>query len=369
MEQQKPTLLYVDDVYANLVLFQQTFKKEYDIILTESPHEALEILEKKDIQVIVSDQRMPAMTGTELLEIVAQKYPDISRYLLTAYKDVETVIEGINKGRIHGFIEKPIKANEIRAKINSSLEVYYLKKKNEQILKELEQANTALLDMDGLKSEIINAISSEISPPLNRIMGTLHLLKTKIQGGELTDVVNILDHSVFKLEQLSMLAKQISILKSPGYTLEKHPIPIKQLMQYSSIEAKEELKDLDIDLVIKKDSGDYTLDGDSDLLVSCLINLILFAKEHTAANGKILINSLQSGGELGCQVVDSGSNYSEALFSQLTNQFSTTNSPLNLSMGIGMAVSKIIMEAHGGQLVFEKTEDNKGKMKMVFPNE
>jgi K+-sensing histidine kinase KdpD len=166
-----------------------------------------------------------------------------------------------------------------------------------------------------------------------------------------------------------MLSKQISTLKSPGYNLVKQPIPIKQLIQYSSIETKEELKDLDIDLSIHLDPDDYELDGDSDLLVSCLINLILFAKEHTVANGKILINSLMANGELGCQVLDSGSNYSESLFSQLIKQFSTSNPPLNLSMGIGLALSQIVMEAHGGQLIFEKTEDNKGKMKMVFPYE
>lgn len=369
MDQERPTLLYVDDLKVNLVLFQQTFKKDYDIIITESPQEALEILDEKEIQVIVSDHRMPEMTGTELLEIVTQKYPDIRRFLLTAYTDASTVIEAINVGRIHGFIEKPLKADEIRAKINNSLEVYFLRLKNKQILEELEKANTALLDMDGLKSEIINAISSEISAPLNRIMGTLHLLKTKIKGDELTEVVNILDQSVIKLEQFSMLAQQISTLKTPGHTLEKLSIPIKQLMQYSSIETKEELNDLGIDLVINLNSGDYKLEGDSSLLVSCLNNLILFAKEHTDANGKILINSPLSNGDVGCQVIDGGSNYSETFLSLLTNQFSRSNPPLNLSMGIGLAVSQIIMEAHGGQLIFEKTKDNKGQMKMVFPNE
>ena len=118
MIEEKATILYVDDLHVNLVLFKETFKKDYEIILTESPHEALKILEEKEVQVIVSDQRMPEMTGTELLEIVAEKYPDICRFLLTAYTDAETVIEGINVGRIHGFIQKPLKLGEIKSKIN-----------------------------------------------------------------------------------------------------------------------------------------------------------------------------------------------------------------------------------------------------------
>ena len=73
--------------------------------------------------------------------------------------------------------------------------------------------------------------------------------------------------------------------------------------------------------------------------------------------------------EVDLQIMDGGSNYSEALFSQLKYQFSASAPPLNLSMGIGLAVAKIIMEAHGGQLLFEKTADNKGNMKMLFSDE
>lgn len=369
MSKEKPAVLYVDDLRVNLMLFYETFKKDFDITLTEYPHEALKILEEKEIHVVVSDQRMPEMTGTELFEIVAEKYPDIRRYLLTAFTDAETVIEAVNVGRIHGFIEKPLKVSEIRDKINGSLEVYFLRKKNQQILEELEKVNAELLGVDGLKSEIINAISNEISPPLNRIMGTLHLLKSKIEGDELTEVVNILDQSVFKLEQFSMLAQQISTLKTPGFSLEKKPINLNQVIQYSSIETKEDLNDLDISLIMDIDSNDHQVEGDSDLLISCLISLILFAKEHTGENGKIVMTSIKSNGQVECVIEDGGNEYFDTLFGILADQFSAEAPPLNLSMGIGLAVSQVIMEAHGGQLIFERTEENKGKMKMVFPNE
>jgi signal transduction histidine kinase len=369
MTVEKPTILYVDDLHVNLKLFKEALKKDYEIILSETPHEALNILDEKEVQVIVSDQRMPEMTGTELLEIVAEKYPNIGRFLLTAYTDAETVIEAVNVGRIHGYMKKPMNANEIRSKINRSLELYYLRKRNAKILEELEEANAALRGVDGLKSELINAISSEISPPLNRIMGTLHLLKSRIEGDELTEVVNILDQSVLKLDQFSMLAQQISILKSPGYSLEKGPVPMKQIMQYSSIETKEELKESNMGLDLTIEPDDYAVEGDAELLASCLTSLILYAKEHTAGGDNILIKTLPKHEERGLQIIDGGSNYSEALFSQLKYQFSTSSPPLNLSMGIGLAVAQIIMEAHGGQLLFEKTADNKGKMKMLFSDE
>ena len=369
MSENKPAVLYVDDVPVNLVLFKETFKHDFDITLTEYPEEAIKIIEEKEIQVIISDQRMPGMTGIELLEIVSKKYPDIRRYLLTAFTDTETVIDAVNVGRVHGYIKKPFKADEVRTTIFNSLEVYLLKKKNGQILVELEKVNAELLNMDGLKSEIINSIGNEISPPLNRIMGTLHLLKSKIEGDELTEVVNILDQSVFKLEQFSTLAQQISILKSPGYELEKQQVSLKQVIQFSAIETSEELKDIDISLKKQLDSDDKQINGDSDLLVSCLVSLIRFAKEHTGNKGEILMSFSVQDGNVVCQVEDGGANYSDPLFGILSDQFSTKNNPLNLAMGIGLAVSQIIMDAHGGHLIFEKVSGEKGNMKMVFPNE
>jgi len=369
MSEKKPAVLYVDDVPVNLILFKETFKNDFDLTLTEYPREALNILEGKEIDVIISDQRMPEMTGIELLEIVAEKYPDIRRYLLTAFTDADTVIEAVNVGRVHGYIKKPLKADEIRATIKSSLEVLILKKKNQQILQELEKVNAELLNMDGLKSDIINSIRNEISPPLNQIMGTLHLLKNKIEGDELTEVVNILDQSVFKLEQFSTLAQQISTLKSPSFSLNKQQISITQVIQYGIIETSEELKDSDIKLVKHLDETNHQVLGNSDLLVSCLVNLIYFAKEHTAKNGEIFLGTSAQNGEVHCQIVDGGKNYSDPLSDILSDTFSTNNSPLNLSLGIGLSVSQIIMEVHGGHLIFEKNEGAPGTMKMVFPHE
>jgi len=369
MEESKPSVLYVDDLPVNLTLFRETFKNDFELSLTEFPREALKILEEKDIQVVVSDHRMPEMTGIELLEIVAKKYPDIRRYLLTAFTDPETVIEAINIGHVHGFIKKPIVANEIRSTIKDSLEIYLLRKKNRQILEELEKANAALLNLDGLKSEIINSITSEIRNPLSRIMGTLHMLKSKIKGDELSEAINILDESVFKLEQFSNLARQISILKSPEFSLDKQHVSMKKVIQYGSIETREELKDMDIRLKEKTNPTESMINGNSDLLVSCMINLIRFAKEHTANKGEILISFIEQNGELECCVTDGGSNYTDALFGVLKDQFSSGDKPLNFAMGIGLAASQMIMETHGGHLKFEETKGGKGLMKMTFPHE
>jgi len=367
MAQDLPTVLYVDDLPMNLKLFEAAFKKDYHIILTETPADALRILEEQEVQVLVSDQRMPEMTGTELLELVAERFPDVRRYLLTAFTDVDTILEAVNRGRIHGYIKKPMDKVEIINSINNSLESYYLRKQNQQMMGELEHANKELMNLDGLKSEIIHSISHEIRNPLNRIMGTLHLLKNKIEGDELSEVVNILDNSVSKLEGFSLLTRQISLLKSPGYQLKKSRLSIKQVIQFSVIETNEDIKENDMNLKLDIKVANAYVEGESGLLVSCLASLIQFAIEHTDKGGEITVVAEMDNEHLVCRVTDRGADYSDALVENLTAQFSSNNAALNLNMGIGLALSQMIMEAHQGNVRFEKTGDGFGCLMMEFP--
>ncbi len=362
----QPSVLYVDDLQTNLILFQATFEHDYHIILAESAERALEILEDNEIQVLVTDQRMPDMTGTELLEVVSRVYPEVRRFLLTAFTDFETVVEAVNKGHIHGYINKPLKSEEVRLAINNSLEMYYLRKKNQEMMIELEKANQELMGLDGIKSEIIMVISEEIRNPLNKIMGTLHLLKDKIEGQELADVINILDSSVSRLEEFSSMTEQISILKSPGHTLDMKELNLKQVIEYGMIEVSEELKEMGIAVELQNHTPDLTIKGKSDLLVSCLVNILRNAMKHTGRGETITLITDETERQVICEVIDQGKHYSEKLLEALANHLTATDHKSNLELGIDLAFSQMIMEAHGGRIVFEKANGNGASVKMLF---
>ncbi len=359
-------VLYVDDLQTNLILFQATFERDYNIILADSAAKALEIMKGQEIQVLVTDQRMPDMTGTELLEIVSRDYPEVRRFLLTAFTDFETVVEAVNKGHIHGYINKPLQAEEVRLAIGNSLEMYYLRKKNNEMMIELEKANQELTGLDGMKSEIIKVISQEIRNPLNRIMGTLHLLKDKMEGQELAGVINILDTSVSRLEEFSRMTEQISILKSPGHTLDMKELNLKQVIEYGMIEVSEDLKEKGIELDLQNHTPDMTINGESDLLVSCLVNILRNAMNHTGKGETITIITTQSDRQVMCEVIDQGKNYSEKLLEDLTRYLTAADHKLNLNLGIDLALSQMIMEAHGGNILFEKANGSRASVKMLF---
>ena len=101
MESNKYNILYVDDEVGNLRVFQASFKKQYNVFIAESGAEALEVLAANNIQLVITDQKMPKMTGVELLERVVDLYPDIIKIILTGFTDVEDIMQALNKCGIY----------------------------------------------------------------------------------------------------------------------------------------------------------------------------------------------------------------------------------------------------------------------------
>src|SRR5258708_20757570 len=107
MRTMKRDLLYVDDEPDNIVVFESAFEDDFKIWSATSGQQALEVLEQTAIPVVVSDQRMPAMTGVELFSIMRGRYPHIQRIILTGYTDPEGMIDAINQGQGFHFAKKP----------------------------------------------------------------------------------------------------------------------------------------------------------------------------------------------------------------------------------------------------------------------
>ncbi|HBK23729.1 MAG TPA: adenylate cyclase [Planktothrix sp. UBA10369] len=137
----KPTILVVDDEPDNLDLLYRTFHREYQVLRAEGGPEALDILaSQSDVAVIISDQRMPQMSGTEFLSLTAAQYPDIIRIILTGYTDVEDLVEAINSGKVFKYVTKPWDADELKAIVKQALETHIvLKSRTEELRRALQQ--------------------------------------------------------------------------------------------------------------------------------------------------------------------------------------------------------------------------------------
>ncbi len=140
----KPVVLYVDDEPENLSSFKALFRRDYIIHLAENAPRALEILRAEEVHVLVTDQRMPGMSGAALLEQVATEFPDVLRYMLTGYSDFDPLVAAINKGQVQGYFSKPLDPKEFSDRVGKGLEICLLRERNEILLNELQKSQTLL---------------------------------------------------------------------------------------------------------------------------------------------------------------------------------------------------------------------------------
>jgi len=137
----KHTVLIVDDEVNNLQLLKRTLRKKFNILTATDGKEALDIIDREgnNISLIISDQRMPKMTGTEFLSKVSEKYPYIVKMLLTGYSDIEAMIDGVNKCQLFQYITKPYDPDEIEMIIDHGIEAYELTLSKNTLLQDLKE--------------------------------------------------------------------------------------------------------------------------------------------------------------------------------------------------------------------------------------
>lgn len=140
----KITVLYVDDEENNLFSFKATFRKKYNVITSTNGNDALDIIRNNQVDIIISDQRMPGLTGVEFLEKVIEINAEPMRILLTGYSDMNAVIDAVNKGKIYHYLSKPWDQKVLEQTIEAAYEIYAARKSTLEKFSHLELSNEQL---------------------------------------------------------------------------------------------------------------------------------------------------------------------------------------------------------------------------------
>jgi signal transduction histidine kinase/class 3 adenylate cyclase len=150
----KPKILVVDDEPDNLDLLYRTFYHDYRVLRADNAQDALQLLDREgDIAVIISDQRMPRMSGTEFLSLTATQYPDTIRIILTAYTDVEDLVDAINSGKVFKYVTKPWNDEKLKGVVAQAIDTHnVLKARTRELCRTLRQ--------ESLLNAITNTIRS-----------------------------------------------------------------------------------------------------------------------------------------------------------------------------------------------------------------
>jgi response regulator RpfG family c-di-GMP phosphodiesterase len=144
MEEKKINVLYVDDEPNNITSFKAAFRRSFNIYTAESADEGMRILDTEKIDVILSDQRMPRMTGIEFFQSILTTHPEPIRILITGYTDINAVIDAINLGQVYKYLSKPWNEEDVKNFIYKAYEVLDLRQKNRELTEKLIEANEKL---------------------------------------------------------------------------------------------------------------------------------------------------------------------------------------------------------------------------------
>lgn len=177
LNEKRQNILIIDDEVEITKALVRQFKRRYNVFSTNSALEAISILEKEDINVIISDQRMPGMTGIEFFSSIKSRYPDIIKLILTGFTDINNVIDAINKGQVFRYITKPWNPEELDWTINEAFEKYELQVKNKELLIELSKTNVYLEEKVKERTEKLSELNEELTKSISELKSKSNIIE------------------------------------------------------------------------------------------------------------------------------------------------------------------------------------------------
>lgn len=376
MGEKKYKILYVDDELHNLVTFKETFRKEYEIFTALSGDEGLNILRKeKDIALIITDQRMPNMTGIQFLEKTIPEFPDTIRMILTGFTDIEALIDAINTGQVYRYITKPWDENELRITLKRALEAYELSQQNKKLIEDLirinkeldqkvEERTRELKRANERKDELLGMVAHDLRNSLTVIMNFADLLRKSLTGRanqrEMKYLQIIYDSCHQALELIKDLL-DIQAIESGKLKLTWIKIRLDSLLKENLEKNQYLASNKGIQLVSEIPENLPPVYGDPRRIHEVLDNLISNAIKFSYPESSIKIKATHRDDQIEVSVQDQGQGIrAEELGTLFTKFGRTTTKPTQgeTSTGLGLAIAKKIVELHGGRIwadsVYEK---------------
>jgi len=388
VQQFTSSILIVDDNPQNVqVLGKLLQESKYEIEFATNGPAALEWLIIRQFDLVLLDLNMPGMSGFEVCSKIRSNpdWANVPVIFLSAESDRESILKGFELGA-QDYITKPFDGRELLArvrthlalkdslenleKLNKSLEEKVLERT--QKLKEandkLEATNIKLLNLDKAKTEFLNLISHQIRTPLNGIIGPLELLKETAFASEISELVEILDISVKRLERFAVNALLITRLKTEKFVPTKDRIHISNLINEVIDEARVKLQSGNIQIKRTDKISGFYISGEADLVKNCIAiildNAITFSPQHSA----IEVNTFVDNQTIICEIKDSGPGFAGGNIDRVFDLFVTGDAHIDNSTGIGLPIAKMIMDAHGGNIIIGNNPERGASVKLLFHN-
>jgi two-component system sensor histidine kinase/response regulator len=336
----KHTILCVDDEADNVDALERLFRTKYKVLKATSGADAIKILDKNRVTLIISDQRMPRMTGVEFLTKSLSTHPDAIRILLTGYADIEVVIEAINSGQIYRYVNKPWDPVDLVNTIDKAVERYELGQELMEKNRALQEALDELQTLDQAKNQFMVLVNHELKTPLTTMLSFTDLLgETKLDVDQQrylsrirTAATRLQDMINDSLELVSAETKQTKLdlrsLSSKSVLSDK--LLTEPILKIAS----------DRHLEIRFDVENQNFIGDEKILKNVVRRLTHNAVKFATASSEVQVSGKTiAGGLYKISIENLGPAIDDRKIQNLFKPFTLNENTLNHSVGTGLGLS------------------------------
>ncbi len=379
----KPCLLVVDDEPDLVNSVQDLLRFDYRVLGATRASEGFALMERERVHIVMSDQRMPEMTGVQLLQKVKETYPNAVRLLFTAYSDLTAVIDAINDGNVYRYISKPWETEDLKATLKQAYEYYELHEERRKLLKDVQaknmqlaSANLELHRANEMKKAFMKVASHELRTPLTVLLGlsehAVRMTKAIPELHALTDKVRLaglrLNDRVEQMVKM-LLAEQFE------RPLKPQVVDAAKLIDAAASEINHFVvaRQQQLELSIPGDLGMLNVEPDKirDSLVQLLINAIKFTPnggtiQLSASRTRPSQPETQATGlseKIRINITDTGMGIAPENLSRIFDPFFTgfdvsrhssgTFEYDKRGLGLGLSMAKAFVEMHAGKLTVE----------------
>lgn len=356
---QKSTILCVDDEVDNVDALERLFRRKYHVLRAHSGPEALQVLDQYpgEVATVITDQKMPSMTGVEFLEKTLDQRPDMVRLLLTGYTDLESVIGAVNKGQIYRYLTKPWDPVDLANTVDRAVERYLMGQELKRKNIELAAAYEELKSLDTAKSNFMILINHELKTPLTGILNFTALLRESALDDEQRLYVDRIQKSGDRLQTLIddvlvVVKAETDQLKSDLVATDLPPSTdvLTPDLRNLLIQKNMQIVDVGPRRRVRADIGQIR-----QILLRLIHNAIKFGDPGSS----IEVRTEPGENSQKISVHNKGAPISEAVIDKIFRPFFIDENIMNHSSGIGMGLTicQALLALHGTGLNIRNAED------------
>ncbi len=367
------SILYVDDEQENLTGLKFSFYKDFTVHTAINEKSAWQVLDNNLIKVVISDQRMPEISGIQLLKKIRKKYPSIILILMTGYTDLQAIVDAINEIGIYKYIAKPWEKEDVKLIINNAIKSYNLEYENKKLIADLKKAKEQAEESDKLKTAFLTNISHEIRTPLNALLGFVNIIISDNPENEryktffsyISDASQELLSLIQRIVELAEIQSNKIELKIEKINLHSFLNEIRvHAFKYSEFLKNEKIN---FQLIFAKSEG-IIFQSDKSILSEILKNIIDNAIKFTP-EGKISLKYELKNEKIIFIVYDTGIGIRKDDLPFIYDRFwkASYKDKLHRGLGIGLTIVKNHIVAIGGTIEVKSKENEYTQFTIEIP--